>query len=73
MLEASNEYFQYVNKLSRKDLSAERQALEELKKDWDSHLTTYREQEDLLKTGFETTKTNFDKYFQDTQKMFWNI
>lgn len=67
MLEASHEYFQYTNGLSKKDLSAERQALEELKKEWDSHLTTYKEQEDNLKTEFETTKTNFDKYFQDTQ------
>ena len=68
MLEASHEYFQYANGLSKKDLSAERQALEELKKEWDIHFTTYRDQEDNLKTEFETTKTNFDKYFQDTQK-----
>lgn len=68
MLEASHDYFQYVYGLSKKDLSAERQALEELKKEWDSHLTSYKAQEDALKTDFETTKINFDKYFQETQQ-----
>lgn len=67
MLEGSIEYFQYKKGLSSKDLSAERQALEDLKKEWDTHFTTYKEQEDNLKVNFESTKTNFDKYFKNTQ------
>lgn len=67
MLEGSYEYFQYKKGVSKKDLSAEKQALEELKKDWDQHLTDYKANEDKLETEFENIKTNFDKYFKDTQ------
>lgn len=68
MIEGSFHFFQYAEGLSKKDLSAERQALDELKKEWDQHLTDYKAKEDSLKTDFETTKTNFDNYFKDTQK-----
>jgi len=68
MIEGSFEYFQYRNGVSKKDLSAEKQALGELKKEWDQHLTDYNNKEDKLKTDFETTKANFDNYFKDTQK-----
>lgn len=67
MIDAAGEYFQYTKGLSKKDLSAEKQALMELKKSWDDHLTEYKTQEDQLKEQFESINTNFDEFFTDAR------
>lgn len=68
MLEGSFEYFQYIKGISKKDLSAEKQALNELKMEWDQHLTDFKINEEKVKADFEATKINFDNYFRDTQE-----
>lgn len=68
MVEGANEYFQYQKGLSKKDLTAEREALNELKLSWDDHLRKYKSEEDQLKAQFESTKTNFESFFKQSQE-----
>jgi hypothetical protein len=67
VIDGANEYFQYKNGLSSKDLSAEKAALQNLKSEWDSHLTNYKLQEDDLRKQFDSHRKNFEVFYKQSQ------
>lgn len=70
MLEGAFEYFQYSKALSKKDLSAERQALRDLQSEWDQALATYHAQSDSVKSTFNATSSNFDQFYERSKQSF---